>query len=179
MKRLLFSLVALMAVMAIQAQSICGSWQLMQPKVTNEGDGHVIISYIHTFNEDGTFYSDADVTLSSKPAKTKEKEIAVSGTIKGTYTLEGDQLKMFVNVNTFNLELVSMSENGKVLDIDNPDLRSRINGVLTKEGKAKMAESLVDDSYTIKVTANGQMLELTDTKDGEVERLMRIATVKH
>ena len=176
MKKVLFSLIALMAVMTVQAQSICGSWQLMQPLVQNEGDGYVMMTYIHTFNNDGTFYSDADVTYSSEPAKTKAREVALSGTVKGTYTLEGDQLKMYPNINTFNLEIVNLSENGKVLK--DRDALEAANKALNQTAKVEMAKQWTDDTYTVKLTANDQMLELTG-EDGEVDRLMRIATIKH
>ena len=42
--------------------------------------------------------------------------------------------------------------------------------------KDKIAEELTDSHYTIKFSANGSMLELTDTKDGKTERLMRMTT---
>ena len=176
MKKVLFLLFALMAVMTVQAQSICGSWQLMQPFVQNDGDGYVMITYIHTFNEDGTFFSDADITYSSRPAQTKAREVALSGTIRGTYTLEGDQLKMNGNVNTLNLDLVSLSENGKV--IYDSKLKSNLKSMLNKEAKAKLAEQINNETYTVSVTAGGQMLELTK-KDGTVVRLMRMALMRH
>ena len=39
MKKILFTLVALMAVMTVQAQSICGSWRSIEPIVETEEDG--------------------------------------------------------------------------------------------------------------------------------------------
>lgn len=176
MKKILLSLVALMAVLTVQAQSVCGSWQSMQPEIKNEGDSYAMISYINTYNEDGTFVSDCDVTLSSKPAQTKEMEAALTGSITGTYTLNGDKMEMYYNVNTLKVEFVSLSENGKVLD--DPDILSRINERISKEAKAKVAESFTNDSYTYKITANGSMLDLTG-KDGKTDRLMRISDVKH
>ena len=134
MKKILLSFVALLAVMAVQAQSVCGSWQSMQPEVKNEGDNYLMISYINTYNEDGTFVSDCDVTLSSKPAQTKEME-ALTGSVKGTYTINGDKMEMFYNVNTLKVEFVSLSENGKV--IDDPAILSIINEKISKEAKAK------------------------------------------
>ena len=177
MKKILLSLVALMAVMTVQAQSICGTWQSMQPDVRNEGDGYQMISYIYTFNQDGTFTSDCDVTMSSKPAKTKEMEAALVGSVTGTYTLEGDTIEMFYNVNSLKVEFISLSENGKVMD--DPEKLSVINEKISKEAKAKVAESFSNESYTYKITANGSMLELTDEDDGKIERLMRIADIKH
>ena len=176
MKKILFTLVALLTVMTVQAQSVCGSWQSMQPEVKNEGDNYLMISYINTYNEDGTFVSDCDVTLSSKPAQTKEMEAALTGSVKGTYTINGDKMEMFYNVNTLKVEFVSLSENGKVLD--DPAVLSIINEKISKEAKAKVAESFNNENYTYKITANGSMLELTD-KEGKTDRLMRIADIKH
>lgn len=177
MKKILLSFVALLAVMTVQAQSVSGSWQSMQPEIKNEGDNYVMISYINTYNEDGTFVSDCDVTLSSKPAQTKEMEAALTGSVTGTYTLNGDKMEMFYNVNTLKVEFVSLSENGKVLD--DPNVLSVINEKISKEAKAKVAESFTnDEAFTYKITANGSMLELTG-KDGKTERLMRISDVKH
>ena len=174
MKKILFSLIALMAVMTVQAQSICGSWQLMQPIVQNDGDGYVMVTYIYTFNEDGSFFSDADITFSTRPAQTKAQEVAFSGTVKGSYTLEGDQLNVF-NFNTLNMDLVSLSENGKV--INDRKLKSKLNNIHNNEAKVKLTE-LIKGTYTVKVTDNGRMLELTK-KDGTVVRLMRMALMKH
>lgn len=176
MKKILLSLVALLAVMTVQAQSVCGSWQSMQPEVKNEGDGYQMISYINTYNEDGTFVSDCDVTQSSKPAQTKEREAALTGSITGTYTLKGDKMEMYYNVNSLKVEVVSFSENGKV--VNDPEILSKINEKISKEARAKVADSFTNESYTYKITANGSMLELTD-KDGKTERLMRIADIKH
>jgi hypothetical protein len=176
MKKILLSFVALLVVMTVQAQSVCGSWQSMQPEIKNEGDNYAMISYIDTYNEDGTFVSDCDVTLSSKPAQTKEMEAAFTGSITGTYTLNGDKMEMFYNVNTLKVELVSLSENGKVLD--DPEKLSIIKERISKEFKAKAAASITNESYTYKITANGSMLELTG-KDGKTDRLMRISDVKH
>ena len=177
MKKILLSFVALMAVMTVQAQSICGSWQLMQPEIKDEGDNHTMITYINTYHEDGTFISDCDVTLSSKPAQTKEMEAALVGHISGTYTLKGDKLEMLYNQKSFKVELVSLSENGKVLD--DPKALSIINERISKEAKAKIADSFnKDTTYTVNVTANGTILELTDEK-GQVDKLMRIADIKH
>ena len=57
MKKVLFSLVALMAVMTVQAQSICGTWRMMQPVVETSEDGSFeTMTGTYTFNEDGTFH---------------------------------------------------------------------------------------------------------------------------
>ena len=86
-------------------------------------------------------------------------------------------MEMFYNVNTLKVEFVSLSENGKVLD--DPNVLSVINEKISKEAKAKVAESFTnDEAFTYKITANGSMLELTG-KDGKTDRLMRISDVKH
>ena len=177
MKKLFFSLVALLAVMTMQAQSICGSWQSMKPVVQDHDDGYFMLSYIYTFHEDGTFVTDIDLTISSKPEQTKEREIALSGNLLGTYTLKGNKLTMYFNANSFNLDVISVSQNGVVLDLPEgmkPSIKEKIN----REAKAKAAEAFTEETYTVKFTANGSMLELTDAKKGETERLMRMATLK-
>ena len=101
MKKVLFSLVALMAVMTVQAQSICGSWQSMQPEVNNGKNGtYSTFTDTYTFNEDGTFASAADITYSTKPSQTKEREVALVANIRGTYTQEGNKLVLKVDYNT-------------------------------------------------------------------------------
>ena len=50
--------------------------------------------------------------------------------------------------------------------------------MLNKEAKAKLAEQINNETYTVNVTAGGQMLELTK-KDGTVVRLMRMALMRH
>lgn len=95
MKKILFSLIALMAVMTVQAQSICGTWRTMQPVVSTQEDGSFSAeSYTFTFNEDGTYNMVNESTESTEPAPTMALEIACSIDLSGTYTLDGDQLKL-------------------------------------------------------------------------------------
>ncbi len=177
MKKFIFSIIALMAVMTVQAQSICGSWQSMQPEVKNLDDCYLMLNYIYTFNDDGTFSSVADITFSTKPEQTKEMEMALSGNVIGTYTLKGNKLTMYFNSNSLNLDVISLSMNGKV--IDDRDLLSKITERIAKEARLKAAESFKDDVYTVKFDSNGSMLELTDKKETKTERYMRITTLKN
>ncbi|MBR5674051.1 MAG: hypothetical protein IKW97_06580 [Muribaculaceae bacterium] len=178
MKKVLFSLVALMAVMTVQAQSVCGSWQSMQPEVNNGNNGtYSTFTDTYTFNEDGTFASAADITYSTKPSQTKEREVALVANVKGTYTQEGNKLVLKVDFNTLTLELISISENGKVINA--PELKAGFNDVFNNdETKTKAAKGFKNDTYTVKLDANGSMLELTDAK-GNTEKLIRIVTIKH
>ena len=73
------------------------------------------------------------------------------------------------------MDLVSLSENGKV--INDRKLKSKLNNIHNNEAKVKLTE-LIKGTYTVKVTDNGRMLELTK-KDGTVVRLMRMALMKH
>lgn len=178
MKKVLFLLVALMAAMAVQAQSVCGSWQSMKPEVKNGNNGtYSTFTDTYTFNEDGTFAAAADITYSTKPSQTKEREVALVVNAKGTYTQEGNKLVLKVDYNTLTVELISISENGKVVDA--PELKAGINDLFNNdETKAKAAKGFKNESYTFKLNADGSMLELTDAK-GYVENLIRIATIKH
>lgn len=176
MKKLLFLFIAMTAVMAVQAQSICGSWQSAQPKVKNLDNGtHSTITDLYTFNEDGTFVNACDITYSTQPSRTMEREVALSSSVSGTYKLEGDKLVMKFNMKTFNLDVTSISENGKV--VSSPEAISLVKGVFNNdETKKKIASELKNETFTVKMT--GSMLELTDP-NGETMRLMRIPAIKH
>ncbi len=176
MKKFLCLFIALMAVMAVQAQSICGSWQSMQPKVKNLDDGtHSTITDVYTFNEDGTFVNACDITYSTQPSRTMEREVALSSSVSGTYKLEGEKLVLKFNMKTFKLDVTSISENGKV--IDKPEAISLFNGAFNNsDTKKKIANELKNEAFTVKMT--GSMLELTDP-NGETMRLMRIPAIKH
>ena len=178
MKKVLFSLIALMAVMTVQAQSVCGSWQSMQPEIKDGNNGtYSTFTDTYTFNEDGTFAAAADITYSTKLSQTKEREVALVANINGTYTQTGDKIVLKSDFKTLNLELISISENGKVIDA--PELKVGFNDAFNNdETKAKAAKGFKNDTYTVKLSADGSMLELTDAK-GNAEKLIRIATVKH
>ncbi len=171
MKKLLFTLVAFMAVMTVQAQSICASWRTMQPVVNTAEDGTFSTqSFIYTFNEDGTYSCVNEYTESSEPAPTMAMEIAMSIDIKGTYTLEGDKLTLTPNIDTYKGELLSMSMNGKVTN--NPLATSQIKQMLNSaDFKAEFAKP---ETYTIKVDESS--LEMTDGED--TLKFVRFATIQ-
>lgn len=177
MKKFVFTFIALMAVMTVQAQSICGSWQSMQPEVKDLNESYLLLNYIYTFNDDGTFSSVADITYSTKPEQTKEMEMAMSGNVVGTYTLKDNKLTMRFKSNSLQLDVISLSMNGKV--VDDPDLLSKIKERIGTVARTKAAESFKDDVYTVKFDSNGSMLELTDKKGSKTERYMRITTLKN
>ena len=172
MKKFLFSLIALMSVITVQAQSICATWRSMQPVVSTEDDGSFSAQNLtYTFNEDGSYTFVDELTESSEPAPTMAMEIAMSIEIKGTYTLEGDKLTMTPNLDTYKAELLSMSMNGKVTN--NPLATSQIKQMLNSaDFKAQFAET---DTYTVKV--GDSSLEMTD--DEETLTFVRFATIQN
>lgn len=172
MKKILFSLIALMAVMTVQAQSICATWRTVQPVVATEEDGSLLIqTFMYTFNEDGTYAMADEFTMSTEPASTMAMEIATNIQIKGTYTLDGDQLTLTPDINTYKAEMLSLSMDGKVTS--NPMITSQVKGMLNdSEFKAQFAEQ---QNMTVKV--NGDMLDMTD--GDETISLTRFATVQN
>ena len=172
MKKVLFSLVALMAVMTVQAQSLCATWRMMQPVVETAEDGSFeAMTGTYTFNEDGTFHYSLELTESSEPAPTMAMEIATNIEIKGTYTLEGDQLTLTPNLDTYNAEILSISMNGKVAD--NAMVKSQIKQMLnSNEFKAQFGAV---ETNTVKVTDTTM-----EMSDGErTLTFMRFATINN
>lgn len=172
MKKILFSLVALMAVMTVQAQSICGTWRSLQPIVETSEDGSFsAMNLTYTFNEDGTFAFVNELTEASEPAPTMALEVATSIAFNGTYTLEGDKLVMTPDMNTYKAELISVSMNGKVAD--NPMVTSQIKSMLNSaDFKAQFAEPETD---TVKIGESS--LEMNDGE--RTMSFMRFATIKN
>ena len=173
MKKILFSLIALMAVMTIQAQTIYGTWQGMKPEVLKVENGDGLISAKYTFKQDGTVVSNVDITYADKSEPKKDREMALKGSVKGTYTLKGNKLSMFFNANSLNLEITKISQNGVELELPAGAITT-LNEKINNEVKIKAADLMKDQIYTVKFDANGSMLELTDTKDGETDRYMRM-----
>ena len=172
MKKTLFTLIALMAVMTIQAQSICGTWRMLQPLVETAEDGSFeTMTGTYTFNEDGTFSYALELTEASEPAPTMALEIATLIELKGTYTLEGDKLTLTPNADTFKAEVLSVSQNGKVTN--NPMVVSGIKQMLNSaEFKNQFAEPETD---TVKV--GDSTLEMVN--DGTTLSFTRFATIKN
>jgi len=172
MKKILFTLVALLAVMTVEAQSICATWRSVQPVVETDEDGSLQIQNLtYTFNEDGTYSFVDEVTLSTEPAPTMALEIATSIEIKGTYTLEGDKLTLTPNMDTYKSEILSISMNGKVAD--NPMIKSQVSGMLNNpEFKAQFASV---EENTVKVGEASM-----DMTNGEQTlSFTRYATIQH
>ena len=165
MKKILFSLIALMSVMTVQAQSICATWRTMQPIVETAEDGSMTIqNVLYTFNEDGTYSYVDEFTMSSEPAPTMALEIATSIEIKGTYTLEGDQLTLTPNVDTYKAEILSLSMNGKVTD--NPMVKGQVRSMLNSpEFKAQFGTVETDtvkfDDTSLEMSDGEQTLNFT------------------
>ena len=172
MKKVLFSLIALMAVMTVQAQSICGSWRSVQPVVETEEDGSLIIqNYTYTFNEDGTYSMTDEITLSSEPAPTMAIEIAVSVDVRGAYALDGDKLTITPNEDSYKYTVLSISMNGQVAN--NPMIKSQMNSIFSSaEFKEEFLQTV---EYSAKVADSS--LELTN--EDKTLNFTRFATIKN
>ena len=172
MKKTLFTLIALMAVMTVQAQSICGTWRMLQPLVETAEDGSFeTMTGTYTFNEDGTFSYALELTEASEPAPTMALEIATLIELKGAYTLEGDKLSMTPNMDTYKFELLSISQNGQVTS--NPMVKAQVKSMFNSaEFKEQFAAA---EECTVKVGDS-----MLDMNDGEkTYNYTRFATVQN
>ena len=172
MKKILFTLIALMAVMTVQAQSICSTWRSMQPVVETDADGSFNAQNLtYTFNEDGTYYFVDELTLSTQPSQTMALEIATNIEVKGTYVLEGDKLTLNPDINTYKTELLSISMNGHVAD--DPNIKSTVEAMVNSaDFKSQFAET---ETNTVKV--GDSMLEMS--QGDQTITFMRFATIKN
>ena len=155
MKKVLFSLVALMAVMTVQAQSICGTWRMMQPVVETSEDGSFeAMTGTYTFNEDGTFHYALELTEASEPAPTMALEVATVIEMKGNYALDGDKLTLTPDIDTYKAEILSVSMNGKVAN--NPMVTSQIKQILNSaDFKAQFATPDIKTNQIPQAVKNG------------------------
>lgn len=170
MKKGLFLLLALMAVMTVQAQ-ICGTWRTVQPLVENGANGSYTVQHLtYTFNPDGTFSLYDEFTQSTKPANTMAQEVASVIELKGSYSLIEDKLLLNPNMETYQTEVLNVSQNGKVTNNAKvkANTKAKING---KEFKARFNK--VQEN---KVSVNGSMLEMK--QDGKTINLVRLTTIK-
>lgn len=172
MKKLLLSLVALLAVMSVQAQSICATWRSMQPVVLTDEDGSFSAQNVtYTFYEDGTFSFVDELTQSTQPAKTMALEIATNIELRGTYTYDGKQVVLTPNMDTYQTELVNISVNGHVTEDAN--VKAQVLEMLNDdEFKAQFAEVQTKD-----VKVGDAMLEMT--VDGQTINFVRFATIRN
>ena len=157
--------------MTVQAQSICGTWRTMQPVVNTEEYVSLSFNYTFTFNEDDTFNTVAEMTVSMELEPTKALEIACSMDVSGTYTLDGDQLTCTPNLDTNKVEVLSASMNGEV--IEDPSIIKNLESVLNDSNIVNVETFGL--TSTVKVT--DQMIEVT--QDGKTMQLMRLSTTKN
>lgn len=172
MKKILFSLIALMSVMTVQAQTLCATWRTMQPVVISDADGSFSAQNVtYTFYEDGTYSFADELTQATQPAKTMALEVATNIELKGTYKLEGDQLTLTPNMDTYKTELLNISMNGHVTDDAN--VKTQITQMLNSdEFKSQFAEV---QTNTVKV--GDSMLEM---KVGDQTlTFVRFATIRN
>lgn len=170
MKKILFSLIALMAVMSLQAQSIFGTWRTVQPIVENGANGSFTAQHLtYTFCPDGTFTLYDEFTQATKPSKTMVEEVASVIELKGSYSLVGDKLILNPNMETYKTELLNVSQNGRVTN--NANVKARTNAKInSNEFKARF------DKYLERTVSVGNgMLEMTQA--GKKIDFVRLVTI--
>ena len=98
-------------------------------------------------------------------------EIATSIEVKGPYTLEGDQLTLTPNMDTYKADLISVSMNGQVAN--NPMVKAQVKSMLSdpsfKEEFSKV------ENVTVKVGESS--LEMTDGE--QTLNFARFATIQN
>ena len=171
MKKILFSIIALMAVMTVQAQSICATWRTLQPVVeSNYDDSFSAQSFTYTFYSDGTYTLVDELTQATEPSQTMALEVASNITIKGTYTLDGNKLTLIPNKDSYKTELINISRNGRVVN-DSKVKSSTISKLNNKDFKAQFTGR---KDYTVRV--GEASLEMND--GAQALNYMRLATIK-
>ncbi len=146
MKRIIILFFAIMACITIQAQSICGTWR------TVKASGYDSMRITYTFKEDGTGLFSVEADKKEKLLSAQEIEIVSKHEIKGTYTLDGDQLTFTPNVDTYTADVTSITIDGK-RSFD-PNIESRIRELVNSP--VLKAHFVNVDTLTV--------IELTDTK---------------
>lgn len=171
MKKILFSLVALMAVMTVQAQSIYASWRNIQPEVTTAADDSFTATIdTYTFYEDGTYVQLTEHTMATEPAQTMALEIAANLEIKGTYEMNGDQLTLTPNKNTYKSDIISISKNGRITT------SSKIKADATRTINSEKVKSHLTQKKSFNVKIGDAVMEMKE--GGKTQNMARLATIK-
>lgn len=171
MKKILFSLIALMAVMTVQAQSIYSSWRCIQPEVITAADETFTAAIdTYTFYEDGTYYQVTEQTMSSQPAQTMAREVAATVEIRGTFTLNGDQLTLNPDKSSYKADVLSISQNGRVTN--NANIKAEAKRYLNGD----QAKSRMTQKKTFTVNIGNAVMEMK--AGGKTSNYARFATIK-
>lgn len=171
MKKFLFSLIALLAVMTAQAQSIYASWRNIQPEVITAADESFTAAIdTYTFYEDGTYSQVTEHTMATEPAQTMALEISAVNEIKGTFTLNGDQITLTPDKNTYKSEVISISQNGRVTN--NANLKAKAKRSIN----AEEVKSHLTKKKTVTVNVGNAVMEMKVS--GKTYNFARFATMK-
>lgn len=169
MKKILFSLIALMSVMTVQAQSICATWRNIQPEVNTAADDSFTAAIdTYTFYENGTYSQATEYTMATEPAQTMALETASVLEIKGTYALNGDQLTLTPNKNSYKTEVISISRNGRVIN----NAKIKANAKRTIDGEKVKSRLTQKKTFTINV--GNAVMEMKE--GGKTNNYARLAT---
>lgn len=170
MKKILFSLIALMTVMTVQAQSICATWRNIQPEViTANDDSFTAATDTYTFYENGTYSQATEYTMATEPAQTMALEIAAVLEIKGTYTLNGDQLTLTPNKNSYKSEIISISQNGRVIN------NAKIKAKGQREVNSDKVKSRLTQNKSFTINIGNAVMEMKT--GGKTCNFARLATI--
>ena len=159
MKKYLFTLVAVMTILTTQAQSICGAWRSMERYELPTGQEMAslkgVVNYI--FNQDNSYYCIMEVLLVTQEEAVTEMVFNIG--VKGSYVLDGDQLTLTTDKNSFSVDLINISnELGNVPVI--PNIKKEIENHWREQLRGYLVKAQDTETYTVK--CNDSSLAMTD-----------------